>query len=638
MIVRLMGRRRSPGNSIRFIVSSLLCCLAFLLLTTAHAQILEGAATWTQSLVVQSQRIAATDGHSLLDVPPSTLSQDGVDANGSSPASLPALLDALGVMQSNYFELWQGTWTGAIDWTAAVMGTHVSATLSAITSIRESTRSRNNVGGHTSLEESALRHENLVNRYFTQITSFYFGENAFALRTQAYDDMLWVVLGWLESIKFIKLHSSPDLAASASRSTSDQNSQYNSSTWYGHQFVPSFAHRAHLFYDLASKGWDTSLCGGGMIWNPYLAPYKNAITNQLYIAASVSMYLYHPGDDNPSPFHSDQKPKSTEDGLPPAKVHDTKYLNAAIEAYNWLKGSNMTNAQGLYVDGFHIHGYGKPNSTNGTGACDVRDEMVYTYNQGVLLSGLRGLYDATGTLTYLSDGHALIRAVIAATGWPRTSPQDRLKWAGLGRNGILEEACDASGRCSQDGQTFKGIFFHHLPLFCAPLPTGARRESESTGRANAETAESHRKSCEKYTAWVAHNARAAWQSRNTDGEFGMWWGRRDGGNSSTVDGGNGDAGLDVQTPSVGTDYRNDGVPHDALWRLPRDGAVGSGGEDANEDVDDNIKRADGIKQSDGRQPHRDPNTRGRGRTVETQSGGLAVWRALFLLVHIGDGA
>lgn len=637
MIVRLMGRRRFPGNSTRFFVSSLLCCLTFLILTTAHAQILDDSATWAGSLVVQSQRTAATDRHSLLDVPPSTLTQDEVDANGSSPASLPALLDALDVMQSNYFELWQGTWTGAIDWTAAVMGTHVAATLSAITSARRSILSRNKIEGQACLEESALRHENLVNRYFTQITSFYFGENAFALRTQAYDDMLWVVLGWLESIKFIKLHSSPDLAASASRSNGDQNFQYNSSTWYGHQFVPSFAHRAHLFYNLASKGWDTSLCGGGMVWNPYLAPYKNAITNQLYIAASVGMYLYHPGDDNPSPFYNDRNSRPLEDGLPPAKVHDTKYLNAAIEAYNWLKGSNMTNAQGLYVDGFHIHGYGKPNSTNGTGACDVRDEMVYTYNQGVLLSGLRGLYDATGTLTYLSEGHALIRAVIAATGWPRTSSGDRLKWAGLGRNGVLEEACDASGRCSQDGQTFKGIFFHHLPLFCAPLLTGPRRDGEIVWRANAATAQLHRKSCEKYMTWVAHNARAAWKSRNTDGEFGMWWGRPNAENSSTADGRNGDAGLDVQTPSVGTDYRNDGVPQDAVWRLPRDGAVGNGGDQALEDVDNTIKRPDGIEKADGKQPPRDPNTRGRGRTVETQSGGLAVWRAVFLLVHMGHG-
>ena len=39
-----------------------------------------------------------------------------------------------------------------------------------------------------------------------------------------------------------------------------------------------------------------------MSWNPYLEPYKNAITNELFISASIGMYLYFPGDDNDSPF------------------------------------------------------------------------------------------------------------------------------------------------------------------------------------------------------------------------------------------------------------------------------------------------------------------------------------------------
>ncbi|KAA6416378.1 MAG: hypothetical protein FRX48_01098 [Lasallia pustulata] len=651
MTVRLLGWGRFPRNQMQFIISFISCCLIFLLLTTAHAQILQDAATWVHGLAIQPQRIAATDRQPPLDVPPSTHTQDELDVERTSLASLPALLDALDLMQSKYFELWQGTWTGAIDWTAAVMGTHVSATLSAVTAARNITPSPPDIEGHTSLEESALRHENLVNRYFTQITSFYFGENAFSLRAQAYDDMLWVVLGWLESIKFIKLHSSPPLASS-SRAVSKRVFQDNSSTWYGNQFIPSFAHRAHLFYDLASQGWDTSLCGGGMIWNPYLAPYKNAITNQLYIAASVSMYLYFPGDQNASPFNS-QKSEASKDGIPPAKVHDTKYLNAAVEAYKWLKESNMTNAAGLYVDGFHIHGWRRTagNSSNGTGACDVRDEMVYTYNQGVLLSGLRGLWDATGTRAYLEEGHSLIRNVTAATGWPLASLRDRFKWAGLGRNGVLEEACDASGRCSQDGQTFKGIFFHHLTLFCAPLLTGAQREGDVMWRADAETASLHRESCAGYRAWVTHNAQAAWRTRNAEGEFGMWWGWAYAGADGERDA---DTDADVQTPSRGTDYRNRGVPKDAVWRLPGDEDAREGesgdedarwreeGQDACESMDgSNSCHINGQGQSRQfprrqQQQRRDPNNRGRGRTVETQSGGLAVLRAMFLLVDIWE--
>ena len=596
----------------------------------SDAQKPEDVATWAHDPIMQPQRIFDSSGQPLLDAPNPAVKHDELNTNGSASGSFSALLDALEVMQSNFFELWQGTWTGAIDWTAAVMGTHVSATLSAITS-RKNGVSSSGVEEQTSFIERAQRQENLVNRYFTQVTSFYFGENAFSLRTQAYDDMLWVVLGWLESIKFINLHSGLHYASS-----SPANTQYNSSTWYGHQFIPSFAHRAHLFYDIASQGWDTSLCGGGMIWSPYLTPYKNAITNQLYIAASVSMYLYFPGDDNPSPFNTDDR-AALDNGLPPAKAHDDKYLDAALEAYKWLRGSNMTNEKGLFVDGFHVHGWRrKPgNDSSGSGKCDVREEMVYTYNQGVLLSGLRGLWDATGTRSYLEDGHELIRNVIAATGWHVKGGQDRLKWAGLGRDGILEEVCDASGRCDQNGQTFKGIFFHHMTLFCAPLPTGQKHEGDIMWRADEDTASLHRASCREYAPWIKHNAHAASRTRNADGEFGMWWGRPYPERSGSEDGQ--DKDVSYETPSVGTDYRNYGVPRDTVWRLPGDAELrrsdgAASGPDEKEEKDDRIQPDDGGR-------HRwDPNNRGRGRTVETQSGGLAVLRAMFKLADLGNTA
>ena len=511
--------------------------------------------------------------------------------------SFNALLNAIEVMQSHFFAIWQGTWPDAIDWTAAVMGTQVSATLSTMTRVYEHKLSATILDDHA-LANDAHRSENLINRYFTHVSSFYFGENAFSLRTQAYDDMLWVVLGWLESINFINLHSDLHYASN----TEDVN-MYNASTWYAQQFIPSFAHRARLFYDLASKGWDTSLCGGGMIWSPYLAPYKNAITNQLYIAASVSMYLYFPGDENPSPFEVNE-PKQEEGGLPPAKRHDPKYLKAAVEGYEWLKSSNMTNGKGLYTDGFHIRGW-RGDGSKGTKKCDLRDEQVYTYNQGVLLSGLRGLWEATGSRSYLEDGHQLIRNVIAATGWLEENLIERPKWAGLGRNGVLEEACDASATCSQNGQTFKGIFFHHLTIFCAPLPN----EERHFGSINI--LDLHSQSCREYGPWIKHNAQAAYRTVDHNGEFGMWWG---------YDGSlHKDRDFEEDIPDVGTDYRNKGVPRDEVWRLPTDSATQVGETEGNVFVENS-------------QRTRDPNDRGRGRTVETQSGGVAVLRALRNLV------
>ncbi|KAL8830523.1 MAG: hypothetical protein Q9170_005698 [Blastenia crenularia] len=560
----------------------------------------------------------------------------GVDLSAAPELSKPsltftALIESLDTMQSHFYTIWQGQWPTAIDWTAAVMGTHVSATLVAMTEAwyhRAALSSR-----HDPARENQ-EWENIINRYFTQITSFYFGENAFSLRTQAYDDMLWVVLGWLESINFINLHS--DLHHVPSGKPLDPTTVllHNSTGWYAQQFIPQFAHRARLFYDLAAKGWDTSLCGGGMVWNPYLKPYKNAITNQLFISASISMYLNFPGDNNPSPF-SIENPVQLATGLPPAEAHDPQYLENAVEAYQWLKTSGMTNRKGLYVDGFHIRGWqGGKNGSLGTGKCDIRNEQVYTYNQGVILSGLRGLWQATGSKTYLDDGHQLIQNVIAATGWYSREKKWRWLWSGLGRNGVIEEACDSWGTCSQNGHTFKGIFFHHLTLFCSLLPlapsTGSSEGDFKTFAADDRLFTWHKKNCEEYGPWLRHNAQAAYVTRDEEGEYGTWWGvpGRDRPFNATdlID------YEDLDPPSnEGTDYRNDGVPLDSIWRLPEDQRWQFLQSRKDEDKAPVVDSETGDR-SFSNVTTWDANNRGRGRTVETQSGGLAVMRALWKVI------
>ncbi|KAK1755076.1 glycoside hydrolase [Echria macrotheca] len=515
-------------------------------------------------------------------------------------------LNALETMQDSYFEPWVGTWPKAIDWTAAVVGSHIAGALHSISTGLELLQANG-------IDEFKTK-ENLVSLYFTQLIAFYFGQDAFSLRNQAYDDMLWVVLGWLDTIKFIgeysKTHFEYDVGLGPSKES------MNIPGWHGRLWVPAFAHRARIFWHLAEAGWDTKLCGGGMNWNPRLMPYKNAITNQLFIAASVSMYLHFPGDKNTSPFSLEQDPEPEGGKMTDWEPRDPKYLQAAIDGYEWLLKSNMTNELGLFVDGFHISGYGKSNNTE----CDERDEMVYTYNQGVLLSGLRGLYEATGEDRYLREGHQLIKNVISATGWSlmRGKPRDSLDhvtnesfppWHGLGRAGVLEEACDISADCSQDAQTFKGIWMHHFTTFCSPLDPAD---------------DEHTSMCERYLPWLKHNAHAALGSRDQNGKFGMWW----------------TAGLFPQITAAfdptpvglavmenSTDYRNEGVPDDEMWVGDSDGFYGIGEASAAGSRQQQrifIKERRGNVADGGSS---DPNDRGRGRTVETQSGGLAVLRA-----------
>ncbi|KAH6639546.1 glycosyl hydrolase-like protein [Boeremia exigua] len=553
-------------------------------------------------------------------------------------SNLQDLHNGLETMQSSYFSIWLGKYTTAIDWTAAVMATHVSATLASLSRSLTYTmpgtfdKSKN-------LDVEAQMVENEINKYFGQILTYYFGEDHFAIRMQAYDDILWVVLGWLESVQFIKSHSAGHYA-------SEDDSRIPE--WHARQFIPAFAHRARVFYELAEKGWDWRLCGGGMTWNPRLLPYKNAITNQLFISASIGMYLHFPGDTNCSPFLSqydkikDKNHRKPNDKLLHAQEHgdqcdesvkgdssyDPIYLANAINGYDWLRNSGMMNEKGLYVDGFHITGYRTNHSKT---ECDERNEMVYTYNQGVVLSGLRGLWEATGKQAYLEDGHELVRNVIRATGWtgrppfaatqpekPDQIPESQndvlLNWSGLGANGILAEACDPSGTCNQNGQTFKGIFFHHLTAFCTPLPSVPVRPGR-TFAASPETRALHSKSCREYSRWVTHNAVAALRTRNEQGRFGSWWG---------VDA-NGNEEMKVKLDVNATDYRNKAERYMAQFEGVVDTPIHDGddgerlaGHDMTGDHDEDIDPSSS----------RDLNDRGRGRTVETQGSGVAVVRAM----------
>ncbi|KAJ6442722.1 Six-hairpin glycosidase-like protein [Purpureocillium lavendulum] len=525
---------------------------------------------------------------------------------------------ALSVLQNAYFDAANGTWPTAIDWTSAVVGTVVSGMLSTMTQAI----------GETQWKQK----ENLVSSVFAQVSHSFFGQHADDIKTQAYDDILWVVLGWLETIKFVRLHAQlyyPGTEQSCNHLPEEIRKALRSTSWQGYTYLCTFADRSREFWDLATNGWDESLCHGGMTWNPALLPYKNAITNELWIAASASMYEYFPNDTF-SPEWIQAKSFPDQDPI---------YLAAAIEGYKWLDGVNMTNDEGLYVDGYHID-----RSKPGNVECDERNEMVYTYNQGVLLTGHRGLWSITGSPSYLDDGHNLIRAVIKATGWDliRNAPVDIIDrlppgelppWRGLGRGGILEEQCDVSGSCSQDGQTFKGIFFHHLTAFCAPLPA----PGDTVTIADAPA--THDEACRMYLAWVRHNADAARKTRDAAGKFGMWWGAGIFNNPTASD-----AGNSQNSTSKRVDYRNKGIPRNGIWgNLTAKWTPGGKGVQLKDQVNAFVDEHMPHTRREGRfadsQPGRraakratsDPNERGRGRTVETQMGGLALLRAYYEL-------
>ena len=258
----------------------------------------------------------------------------------------------LSKMQNIY---WNGTyWPTTIQWIGAFLNTELASSDRSFTNAL--VEYDGNVPGSQSSSDSI---QSEIHKYFSEVEAYYGDEDTIQIFGAAYDDAQWVVLEWLEAIKFI-----------------NQYDNYSESD-LGQADIARFAHRAHIFYNIVQNQFNTSLCGGGLTWNPALAPYKNAITNELFVSSSIGMYLYFPGDSNAKPYPNPAYANTTNSTLPPLpalKAHDPLLLDNAMKEYQWFKTHNFTNAQGLVVDGFHI-------SDNQT-TCDERDEMVYTYNQG----------------------------------------------------------------------------------------------------------------------------------------------------------------------------------------------------------------------------------------------------------------
>jgi predicted alpha-1,6-mannanase (GH76 family) len=132
--------------------------------------------------------------------------------------------------------------------------------------------------------------------------------------------------------------------------------------------------------------------------------------------------------------------------------------------------------------------------------CRNNRDMTWTYNQGIVLSGLSGLYKFTGDDQLIVTSQKLVDSVLASYLVPTDS-------------GVLVESCDPFRTCNQDQWMFKGIFFQHLGYFLKDLTELAELD--------LSTKESLLK---KYSTFIQANACAVWDvARQKDGKIGNWW-------------------------------------------------------------------------------------------------------------------
>jgi predicted alpha-1,6-mannanase (GH76 family) len=98
------------------------------------------------------------------------------------------------------------------------------------------------------------------------------------------------------------------------------------------------------------------------------------------------------------------------------------------------------------VELFSEYGLLQDGIRNRDGICEVKSN-VYTYNQGVVLTGLVNLYHITGEEHYMQRAHKLAQSAIQHM---------------VTEQGVLKEVSCEPERCKSDAEQFKGIFIRHL--------------------------------------------------------------------------------------------------------------------------------------------------------------------------------
>lgn len=181
------------------------------------------------------------------------------------------------------------------------------------------------------------------------------------------------------------------------------------------------------------SGSSSYSCGGGIIWQVSTRSYHNAISNELYLHLAAKLHNLN---------------VNTGDGGMAAAA-EPYLLDRALREWAWFRDSGMINSANLINDGLL--------EDAATQTCANNNAPTWTYNQGVVLTGLVELYRATGDGSYLGAARRVADAVIA-------SPTL------LGSEGILTEPCTASGEdCDPDRTAFKGIFVRQLAKLDAVL-------------------------------------------------------------------------------------------------------------------------------------------------------------------------
>jgi hypothetical protein len=293
--------------------------------------------------------------------------------------------------------------------------------------------------------------------------------------------------------------------------------------------------RAAFLHDVMEDSWSPEICGGGAEWKvrgrklslwpsvDLAGLYKNSITNHLYNANNA--HIYNATRERPQPIEITEvylyyvrlcwkliRPAFgwSRSALQAFSFTDQDLIRRAQSGLEWMAGAQLLTNDSLYMDGQRLRFRQDSPVGRLELTCDATVHGLFTYNQVAGIRARRHISRATGDVVQISIGHREIQNLIRATYSGR-----------LGSSGILEDACDRFGNCTQDMQIFKGLPFLDIKNFC-----------ESVEWLDETLQAEHLGNCTQYRTWIETNAAAAMATVDASGRFGGYWGSEAMDNSS----------------------------------------------------------------------------------------------------------
>lgn len=234
------------------------------------------------------------------------------------------------------------------------------------------------------------------------------------------------------------------------------NDYYDDEGWWALAWIrvydvtqkPKYLSAAADIFEDMTRGWSTP-CGGGVWWDKRQT-YISAISNELFLSVAA---------------HLANRAVGT--------ARREYYRAWAMRQWRWFAASGMINAEGVVNDGLDRT------------TCTNNGEVVWSYNQGVVLGALVEMFGFEGDRGFLRTAEDIAAAAV-----------ERL----TGDDGVLRDVCEPD--CGADGSQFKGVFVRNVQILLGMM--GA-----SDGRLDA---------------FVERNAESIWENdRNDRNELSLVW-------------------------------------------------------------------------------------------------------------------